>query len=349
MRDRIFILTLISSAIIALSCVPCTAAELIYNIVYFAGTSGGPRIPHPPPSSSSTGFDTIRSDTPGTISSPAGKPFKVPLNARQTLIVGAVPHQRKYVLGYANVSGGVEGGGRAMPNSAGALSFVFMPVFVGTANIVVDYVYFPAGGSSRCTATPCPTGATIGEVGESSGFVLYDFFVTVSVPPSSTADSGLTDQGNYNGSVPTTDNGVRINADAAPLSVNPATNKPGSPTNLIFDSWVSGEGGTIGSDRNLDVGKQTDVYALALYRSPCAQGYQWESTPIISQCVLNPASKCPADCVNGCKVDPPGVPPNNTRKPVLVCNPPPVCETIIDCLPANPTQVPANPTQAPRT
>jgi hypothetical protein len=348
MRDRIFILTLISSAIIALSCVPCTAAELIYNLVYFAGTSGGPRIPHPPSSSSSTGFHTLQSVTAGNISSTANNPFRVPLNARQQLIVGAAPHQSKYVLGYANVSGGVEGGGRAMPNSAGALSSVFMPVFVGTANIVVNYVYFPVGGGP-CGTTPCPTGATIGEVGESSGFVLYDFFVTVSVPPSSTADSGLTDQGNYNGSVPTTDNAVQINADAAPLSVNPATNKPGSPTNLIFDRWVSGEGGTIGSDRNLDVAKQTDVYALALYRSPCAQGYQWESTPIISQCVLNPASKCPADCANGCRVEAPGVPPNNTRKPVLVCNPPPLCETVIDCLPANPTQVPPNPTQVPRT
>jgi hypothetical protein len=347
MRDRIFIFTLISSAIIALSSVPCTAADLVYNIVYFAGTSGGPRIP--PPSSSSSGFHTIQSVTAGPISSTASKPFKVPLNARQQLIVGAAPHQRTYVLAYANVSGGVEGSGRAMPNSAGALSSVFMPVFVGAANIVVNYVYFPAGGSGTCTTPPCPTAATIGEVGESSGTVLYDFFVTVSVPPSSTADSGLTDQGNYNGSVPTTDNGVRINADAAPLSVNPATNKPGSPTNLIFDRWVAGEGGTIGSDRNLDVGKGTDVYALALYRSPCAQGYQWESTPIISQCVLNPAPKCPADCVNGCRVDPPGVPPNNTRKHVLVCNPPPRCETVIDCLPPNPTQVPPNPTQVPRT
>jgi hypothetical protein len=217
-------------------------------------------------------------------------------------------------LAYVNIYGGAGGGITVFPGAN--VYFVMVPVQSSAQNIAVQYVYFPAGGGSRCAPnTVCGTGADIDEFSETLGTLIDDKFVNVFTPPTSTtANTSLTTTANVSGTVATTDGGVRINA------LNPPVPYQNNPSGGTFDKWTTGPGGTIGSSQqDLVVNQQTNDYALALYRSTCPAGYYWNPSPTISQCssippctgkgVWNPATRqcqvvvastCPKDCKFGC-------------------------------------------------
>jgi hypothetical protein len=210
-----------------------------------------------------------------------------------------------------SINGGAGGGISIFPDSHGTLPLTVNVILPSTPKpqIIVDVYYFPEGGS-------CPTGmscggnggsgAAIDEFGEIQGTLLNDNFVSVYIPPSPTPNIGLTNTGNIDGAVVTTNNAVRINADAT------------TATGGNFDRWVSGPGGTIGSSANdLNVGKGVDDYALALYASSCPEGYSWTPSATISQCTPTPA---PPTCPKGELWNP------NTKKCVPVSGGcPPAC------------------------
>jgi len=137
------------------------------------------------------------------------------------------------------------------------------------------------GGGGACPPnTVCGTGADIDQWGELQGGLLDDTFVNVVVPLDPALNPNYTTTGNVDGTVATTSYAVSINADQT------------TPTGGNFDRWVTAPGGTIGSPTNdLNVGKLTDDYALALYHSACPNGSTWSTTPTESQCALNPT--CP--------------------------------------------------------
>jgi hypothetical protein len=325
---------------------PAMASNEVYKAVYFQPpVSGATRIPH---SSGSGGFlplntPALNYQTP--IGSNLGN-FNVTLSAPPQVTIG----NDNYVLSYASITGANEGGAVAQPDPGGLLP-THISVQVGTADIDVTYVYFPAGrpciSSNTSSCNDRGSAAIIGEVGEADAAVLYDYFVTVFSPEASTVtDVALTKTGNDLGVVDTTSQAVRINADAPPLGVA-ANNALGAPRPLIFDRWESGPGGTIGAEtRDLDAGKGTGLYALALYRANCPANYHWNATSTVSQCVANVCAnnqfwnsaenkcmtgcapgttctvyKCPAQCRNSCLVVPPGVGFNHSNHPVFACEP----------------------------
>jgi hypothetical protein len=232
-----------------------------------------------------------------------------------------------YGLAYISITGGAEGGISVFPDAGGTLPLTVNVTLPTTPNpqIAVNVYYFPEGGG------PCPPGAVCGnayidEFGEEQGTLLSDTFVNVFIPPALTANAGLTSTGNVNGVVSTGSNAVRINADST------------TPTGGSFDKWVSGPGGTV-SGNNLNVGHGTTMYALALYHSSCPDGYYWNPSATVSQCIKIPtclngqawnatadkcepvAGKCPPACKNGCYL--PYIGPHG--QPIWNCKPPAGC------------------------
>jgi hypothetical protein len=353
MKRRFVCTALICFLAIALAPLPATAANAVFKGVYFQPpASGATRIPHQGASGSFQTLNTPQFNYHSLIPSNVSN-YPITLGAQPQLTIGS----DKYILSYANITGGEEGGAVVQADASGLLT-THIRVQVGTADINVTYVYFPAGSpcvpsnASNCTSNG--SAAIIGEVGEANGAVRYDYFVTVFSPDTSTAENAaLTKTGNDLGVVATSGAGVqqtvRINADSPPLSVG-ANNAQGAPiTDLTFDRWEFGPGGKIGaSSRDLDVPEGKGLYALALYRSACPAGYHWNATSAVSQCVANVCAsdqywnsaenkcvsssscatgqtcvvyKCPAQCPNSCLVVPPGVPPNQTgTQPIFHCD-----------------------------
>jgi hypothetical protein len=340
MYRRISIKTLFPAAMLAapiiLFSLPSLAAPLIYNTDYYRPpAAGSTRIPR---SSNAGAFVQLSSVPAGNIS---GTPFQVTLSAHSTMPINGL----SYVLVSATVSGGVEGVAQAYPDSTGQLP-TYVPVWVGSSNIVVTYNYLPAGGG--CATAPCPLGfgssAVLDEGSDATGGLLDDVFVKdVFQPQTDTnANSGVTHNANYLGFVDTTSNDVKIVAYSDPL--NPTTSKP---TGSIFDRWVSPVSGLnlTPSAADLNLNKGQGGYFLAYYRHSCPANYHFVPSATLSACEPDnckanqfwDAAKnqcetsscpmgetcghytCPKTCPAGCIVDPPGVPPNKSNQPIFAC------------------------------
>ncbi len=299
---------------------PSAAASVEESSVFYqAGTAGATRQPR---SSGAGQLVTI----PGSVFTPAqnisGPSVPVSTAPAQTVVVGAPPATTTYGLVYVSITGGAGGGITVFPDANGNTPFsVDVPLDSPPQNIFVQNVYFPIGGPGG----PCPpnqtcsTAADIDEGNETSGGLADDTFVNAFIPPSTTPNATLTGTGNKYGSVDTTSNSVRISA------LNPPVAFQNVPIAGNFDRWVTGKGGTISSSNNqdLDVSKQSDDYAIALYRSPCSPGYQLSQDNNITQClkIVCPSgqsfstewNKCLPNCANGEVFNP------TTNKCVFVC------------------------------
>jgi len=264
---KLFAISIPVSVCVLLS-VPCSAVTLTYNIIYYQPGNGGTRIPHV---GNAGGFQSLNVN---------GYPFPIPgypsgstlvplLGGTPTLMIGG----NTYNLAYASVLGGKEGGATAFPNSAGILP-ANVQIDIGSANINVNFVYFPVGG-------PGPggkgSGAWLGEMDEMTGDLLWDYFVTVYSPQSAvTQDTTLTTTGNIYGSVDTTSAAVRINAYAS------------TTTGGSFDRWTSEPVmPNVPTSRDLDVNSGTSTVGLAAYHTACPSGYSWSAGQYVSQCTPN--------------------------------------------------------------
>jgi len=298
---------------------PRASAQESLSFWYYQPGSGGTRQPR---TGTSGHFVRIAGPTPVGGALVSGSTIAV-----QTSMPGTYPSpspELHYALAYVSITGGAEGGITVFPDAGGTLPLTVNVTLPTTPNpqVAVNVYYFPVGGG------PCPPGATCGvvyidEFGDLQGTLLNDTFVNVYIPPSTTANPGLTTTGNVNGAVSTAGNAVRINADAT------------TPTGGNFDRWVTGSGGII-SGNDLNVGRGTTAYALALYGASCPDGYYWNPSTTISQCTLIPTcpagqvwntstkkcapgnSGCPASCPYGCY--PPHIGPHG-EPPVAICRP----------------------------
>ena len=308
--------TLVGCAVIALSSARCAAQQETGNYLYYQASSGQ-QTRYPTRTSGSGTLAALPSPCPQTYTQPATP--EVVTATQQTCKIGGTV----YSLAYVSVTGSQTGGITVFPDGNGNIVSPIQ-VKLGQANIVVNYVYFPAGGGACPPNQICPTGAAIDEFSETQGALENDLFVTVYSPiGSSQPDSTLTTTGNDYGAVATTNGSVQIGA------------LQGTPNGGIFDRWVTGPGGTIvAGTSNLDVGALTDDYALALYRVACPDGYYWNPTATISQCIpvpvcsggvwnsstdqCQPVNTCPTDCLYGCNK-----PQATPQGPVWTCKPPP--------------------------
>lgn len=233
-----------------------------------------------------------------------------------TTIPGPTNSNVTYVLAYVTLTGGLQGDINVYAHANG----VFTPQVpvdipdVANPEIHVNAYYFetascPAGQVCSCpTGQVCPTGANIDEFSDSANSLLQDQFVTVYVPATSTTQPPTgagTPTGNANtfGTVDTTKQSVRINADLT------------TATGGAFDRWVTLPGGKANS-LDLTVSAQTSDVALAHYRGSCPEGYAWAPSSTIGECskvacgkgeVYDPSkgkcvSLCPTTCPHGCLV-----------------------------------------------
>jgi hypothetical protein len=335
MQRRISIQTLLAAAIILFS-LPSLAAPLTYNTDYYRPpAAGATRIPR---SSNAGAFVTLNSVNAGGVT---GTPHQVTLSANATMTINNL----SYALVSATVSGGVQGGAQAYPDSTGKLP-TYVPVWVGNSTIVVTYVYLPAGGV--CTTPPCNivsnSSAVLDEASDVTGGLLDDVFVQNVFQPQTApnADGGVTHNANYLGVVDTTSDSVKIVAYSDPD--NPTTNKP---TGSIFDRWVSSVSGLnlAPGVRDLNLNKGQSGYFLAYYRHSCPTNYHFVPSATLSACEPDnckanqfwDAAKnqcetsscfagetcghfaCPKTCPNGCIVVPPETGFNKTSKPIFAC------------------------------
>jgi hypothetical protein len=182
-----------------------------------------------------------------------------------------------YALGFITVSGGLQGDITLFPDSTGNFP-LSVPVDIPNTpapTIAVQAFYFPVSCPSN---TGCGTEASIDEYSDTSNKLLEDWFVSVFAPPSALmSNGGLNTTANDSGTVTTTSQSVRINAD------------PTTTTGGTFDRWVEWPGGTI-NNANLNVKQNSSVYALAFYHSVCPANYVWSPSATISQCA--PPSQC---------------------------------------------------------
>jgi hypothetical protein len=312
------------AAVLLFSVQPCAAASVQVSSVYYQPPTGSAtRQPR-------TGSVAQLVTVPGSSFTPnpniTEATVSVPTNPNPNISIGSAT----YALAYVNISGGAGGGITVFPGAN--TDFVTVPVQSPAQNIVVENVYFPVGGGPCPPNTVCNTGADIDEYSETLGVLIDDTFVNVFTPPTSTtANAALTNTANVNGTVNTTESSVRINA------LNPSVPYQNNPTGGTFDKWVTGPGGTIGSNpQDLVVNKQTNDYALALYRSACPTNYYRNSSATISQCSQIPpcpggvwnsntlqcqviaSSACPKGCNFGCYL--PYISPSG---PVWNCKPGP--------------------------
>ena len=176
-----------------------------------------------------------------------------------------------YALGFITVSGGMQGDITVFPdsNSDFPLSVPVDIPNIPNPTIAVKAFYFPG----QCPAnTVCSTGASIDEYSDTSDTLLEDSFVNVFTPPASTSpNSWLTTTGNEFGTVSTTNQSVRVNADST------------TTTGGAFDRWTEWPGGSINS-ADLNVAQNSTVYALAFYHSACPANYVWNPSATISEC-----------------------------------------------------------------
>jgi hypothetical protein len=316
---RLWLLTtLIGFAVAALSSARCAAQQETGSYLYYQASSGQ-QTRYPARTSGSESLAPLPPPCPQPYGPQPAAPFVVTA-APQTCKIGGTT----YSLAYVSVTGSQTGGITVFPDGNGNVASPIQ-VKLGQANINVNYVYFPTGGSPCPPHLLCPTGAAIDEFSETTGTLENDLFVTVYSPIGSTAqDLPLTSTGNDDGAVATTNGSVQISA------------YPDTPNGGIFDRWVTGPGGTvIAGTGNLDVGALTDDYALALYRAACPAQYYWSPTATISQCIpqpncapevwnsatdqCQPVTTCPADCLYGCNK-----PQATPQGPVWTCKPAPV-------------------------
>lgn len=182
-----------------------------------------------------------------------------------------------YTLGFITISGGRQGDITLFPDSGGNFPLsvpVDIPV-TAAPTIAVQAFYFPVSCPSN---TVCGTGASIDEYSDTSNELLDDLFVNIFTPPSAPlSNTGLSNAANTFGTVSTTSQSVRINAD------------PTTTTGGTFDRWGEWPGGTINS-ANLNVAQNSNIYALAFYHSACPANYVWSPSATISQCA--PPSQC---------------------------------------------------------
>ena len=278
MKNRTFLAILLGAAAFSWVMVsPCAAQVFLTGYVYRPGASGAERSPARTPGS---GGQFVKLNGPVNVgAAPAGQTIVVQTSEAKT--IGSPP---LYVLAFVNVTGGIEGGLSVFADATGTfpLSVEVTVPNVGNPRISVDAFYFPAGGSCSSGGV-CPAGARVDEFSGTSGTLIDDAFVTVFVPPASAAESArLTGTANREGRVDVTGSGVRVNA------------LQRTATGGFFDRWVASAAGTIGADRHdLSAGKQSSVFALAVYRSSCPTGYYWNSSPTISRCSMIPV--CPGE------------------------------------------------------
>lgn len=276
---------------------PRASAQETLTYFYYQPGSGGTRQPR---TGTSAHFVTLAGPTVVGGALTPGATIPVQTSFPSTWTTPTTPPQQ-YGLAFVSISGGAEGGISIFPDSNGTLPLTVNVILPSTPKpqILVDVYYFPEG-SSCPTGMSCGggggSGAAIDEFGEIQGTLLNDNFVSVFTPPVVTPNIGLTNTGNVDGSVVTTNNTVRIDADST------------TPTGGNFDRWISGPGGTI-SANNLNVGKGADDYALALYDTSCPEGYTWTPSATISQCTPTPP---PPTCPKGELWNP------NTKKCVAV-------------------------------
>ena len=333
-KRRISIRTLLAAAIILLP-LPSLAAPLIYNTDYYRPPAvGATRIPR---TSNGGALVTLNSVNAGGIT---GTPHQVTLSASPTMTINNLP----YVLVSATVSGGLQGVAQAYPDSTGTLP-TYVAVWVGNADIIVTYVYLPAGGPGRCAAPPCVgSSAVLDEASDVTGGLLDDLFVEDVFQPQTAPnpDGAAKQSANYLGVVDTTSDSVKIVAYPDPL--NPATDKP---TGSIFDRWVASVSGlSLAPDaRDLKLNKGQSGYFLAYYRHGCPANYHFVPSATLSACEPDnckanqfwDAAKnqcetstcfagetcghyaCPKTCPSGCIVVPPETAFNKTSKPVFAC------------------------------
>ncbi len=336
MQRRISIKTLLAAAFI-LFALPSLAAPLTYNTDYYRPpAAGATRIPR---SSNAGAF--VQLNNPVSAGGITGTPFQVTLSAQSTMTINDL----LYVLVSATISGGLQGVAQAYPDSTGNLP-TYVPVWVGNSDIVVTYVYLPAGGDGHCTIPPCPSSssAVLDEASDVTGGLLDDVFVEDVFQPqiAPNVDATVTHNANYLGVVDTTSDSVKIIAYSDPH--NPTTNQP---TGSIFDRWVSPVSGlnlTPGA-RNLNLNKGQSGYFLAYYRHSCPTNYHFVPSATLSECEPDncaanqfwDAAKnqcetssclagetcgtftCPKTCPIGCIVVPPETAFNKTSKPIFAC------------------------------
>jgi len=336
MNQRALLSILIgATALTVLPAMPRASAQETLTYFYYQPGSGGTRQPR-----TGTGPHFVTLAGPTTVGGAlvSGSTVAVQTAMPTTWTTSGMP-PAQYALAYVSITGGAGGGISVFPNAQGNLPLTVNVTLPTTPNpqIGVNAYYFPVGA-------PCPAGQTCGgggsaaeidEFSETQGTLLTDTFVNVYIPPSTTANAGLTGTGNMDGTVITTNNTVRINADQ-PTYVYPGTTPP-TVTGEIFDRWVSSPGGTV-SGNNLNVDKGTTVYALAFYHSSCPSDYYWNPSATVSQCtkvptcpiagdVWNPTTKtcvrgsggCPSTCHFGCYL--PYIGPQG--QPIWNCKPAP--------------------------
>ena len=257
------------------------AATATQTVVYYQPSSGvGARQP--------------RTNTGGTFVSFPGLGGVLNSNLTPGDVVGVSPGtmnpnlmigNQPYALAFVNISGGANGAVTVFPPLSDN-PWVSVTAQSPPQNIVVELVYFPAGGG-------CCGGdrAFIDEYGESESALFNDTFVgSVFTPATSTMqDPSLAAVANVKGVLDTTNQSVRIR------TLDPAQKYDNQPTAGSFDRWATGPGGQIGSNpQDLSVDKQVTNYALALYRSPCPAGYSLNQKSSITQCLANPkTNQCP--------------------------------------------------------
>lgn len=258
---------------------PSASAQETLTYWYYQPGSGGTRQPR---TGTSGHFVTLAGPTVVGGALTPGATIPVQTSFPSTWTTPTTP-PKQYGLAFVSISGGAGGGISVFPG----FSSLTVPVILPNTphpQIIVDVYYFPEGGGGPCTVpTGCGSEAAIDEFGEIQGTLLNDNFVSVFTTPPLTASPALTGTGNVDGSVVTTNNAVRIDADAT------------TPTGGNFDRWVSGPGGTISANA-LNVGHGTDDYALALYDASCPEGYSWTTSATISQCTPTPL---PPTCPKG--------------------------------------------------
>ena len=333
MNQRALLAILIgATALTVFPAQPRALAQENLSYWYYQPGSGGTRQPR---TGTSAHFVRLAGPTVVGGALTPGTTIPVQTSMPSTWTTASTP-PAMYALAFVSITGGAEGDISVFPDTHGNLPLTVNVTIPSTTNpqIGVNAYYFPEG-------SPCPAGETCGggsgadidEFGDTQGSLLNDNFVNVYVPPATTPNAGLTNTGNVDGTVATTNNAVRINADAT------------TPTGGSFERWISSPGGTI-SGNDLNVGQGADDYALAFYHSSCPSDYYWNPSATIDQCTKFPTcpsgdvwntttkkcvpfgSKCPASCRFGCYL--PYIGPQG--QPIWICKPAPGTCTHADAI-----------------
>jgi hypothetical protein len=276
MPRTISIKALLLSVVLSVLSLPSFAAQLSYSCSYYQPPqNGATRIPR---AGGFAHFLTVSDYSAGNLQPNSS----ISVTLASTGNGCTNPYDgTSYTLVSATISGGLQGTAQAFA----PLPSHVPGVAVGGNDIVVTYTYLPNGGGRHCTP-PCPPGgaATIDEASDSGG-LLDDVFVEVYAPQTaSQPDLNLTKSGNYYGTVDTTSQTVKIEAD-----VNPVNGNTNQPTGSLFDRWVSTDPASSFGPGARDVNLERDQsgYFLAYYSSGCPSTYHFETSANLSECVPN--------------------------------------------------------------